>query len=612
MTDNINLQETQSRAQLDTELPFTAAQSFRLLGTMLRLYPVQNSVVQETLAKANEDFLRYFQSHATLTISCRQNTLFINDSKAPKRLLTTGLQELADWMESAGLEIIQIARTVTEDELTTFLTALLTVEKEEQPTPLGASLMHLNLPAIRCGMLATSPAMIDVELDQTLAELEQTRQVYEIAQEESATLLSVPRDNARPATWQQLQTEYETISPAERKRALIKFAEWRKNEGKHISPAIVAEIDRWMTSKIKFEEEASVFAQLIALVESRCLQLIEAAQQSEASTFLDAMRTRARHLKSSQERRIIDTFLTHIALPPTRVDEAAQDAAAPLRQQAQQIRDLLGEQQVQALLTQLKTNNSQEERLQALVNIQEIGLAAQAELLRELQMDNPWYVYRNLLNVLTKIGDEQALKPIAEKLTHADIRVRIAAIAALAQIGREQAMPYLLQALQDPSPVMRATAAANAALCPEPKILDVLLTLLTPRFPWNAQPDNVRFMACMALGQFDDHRARRALMHIVHPIPLSFFYESEAMRCSAINALEKYATHPEVMRSLHRAANDAKLQVRQTAMQVLSRRQRGGSTTNELENTKAGVWTVRTDKPVPAPEQSETVGPMMK
>jgi HEAT repeat protein len=237
---------------------------------------------------------------------------------------------------------------------------------------------------------------------------------------------------------------------------------------------------------------------------------------------------------------------------------------------------MLGEQQVQALLGKLKNATTQEERVQVILNIEELGKSAQSEVIRELVAANPWYVYRNLLNILTKIGDENTLIPIAEKLSHGDIRVRTAAITAIAHIGREQAMPYLLQALRDPSPAMRSVAASHAALCPQPKILNALLELFHVSFPWQGQPDNVRLVACISLGEFNDQRARRALMRVVVPSALSIRNESEIMRCAAINALEKQIAHDndEVLNTLRHASNDSNPQIRNTAMQVLARHQR--------------------------------------
>ena len=72
--------------------------------------------------------------------------------------------------------------------------------------------------------------------------------------------------------------------------------------------------------------------------------------------------------------------------------------------------------------------------------------------------DPRWFLVRNLVHVLGKIGDEAAFGPVATLLGHPHVRVRIEAVRALALIAPARAAPPILPLARDVEPEVRLEA----------------------------------------------------------------------------------------------------------------------------------------------------------
>lgn len=72
--------------------------------------------------------------------------------------------------------------------------------------------------------------------------------------------------------------------------------------------------------------------------------------------------------------------------------------------------------------------------------------------------DPRWFLVRNLVHVLGKIGDEAAFAPVVTLLGHSHLRVRIEAVRALALIAPARAASPILPLSQDVDPEVRLEA----------------------------------------------------------------------------------------------------------------------------------------------------------
>jgi len=73
--------------------------------------------------------------------------------------------------------------------------------------------------------------------------------------------------------------------------------------------------------------------------------------------------------------------------------------------------------------------------------------------------DSRWYVVRNIIYILGKIGDRRATDYLLKAAHHSDIRVRKEVIKALGELGSEGVVPTLRDCLNDPEAQIRTSAA---------------------------------------------------------------------------------------------------------------------------------------------------------
>jgi HEAT repeat protein len=72
--------------------------------------------------------------------------------------------------------------------------------------------------------------------------------------------------------------------------------------------------------------------------------------------------------------------------------------------------------------------------------------------------DPRWFLVRNLVHVLGKIGDEAAFGPVVTHLGHPHVRVRMEAVRALVLIAPRRAAPPILPLARDVDPEVRLEA----------------------------------------------------------------------------------------------------------------------------------------------------------
>ncbi|MEW6002406.1 MAG: HEAT repeat domain-containing protein [Nitrospirota bacterium] len=107
------------------------------------------------------------------------------------------------------------------------------------------------------------------------------------------------------------------------------------------------------------------------------------------------------------------------------------------------------------ILAELKTMNARKLVIDALVLIggKDIQMIA-----RGLN-DHRWYVVRNIIYILRKIGDKSAVEHLLKAVKHSDIRVRKEAIRALGELGRREVLLTLRECLDDPDIQVRIASA---------------------------------------------------------------------------------------------------------------------------------------------------------
>ncbi|MEW6215007.1 MAG: HEAT repeat domain-containing protein [Nitrospirota bacterium] len=73
--------------------------------------------------------------------------------------------------------------------------------------------------------------------------------------------------------------------------------------------------------------------------------------------------------------------------------------------------------------------------------------------------DHRWYVVRNIVYILRKIGDKKAIEYLLKTVKHGDTRVRKEVIRALGELGGQEALQTLSECLDDPDVQVRIASA---------------------------------------------------------------------------------------------------------------------------------------------------------
>lgn len=108
-------------------------------------------------------------------------------------------------------------------------------------------------------------------------------------------------------------------------------------------------------------------------------------------------------------------------------------------------------------LGELKTIHARKTVINALIILGRKDIPA---LSRGLD-DQRWYVVRNIIYVLRKIGDKSAVEYLLKTVRHGDVRVRKEVIKALGELGRREVVQTLRECLNDPDVQVRIASAKS-------------------------------------------------------------------------------------------------------------------------------------------------------
>ena len=118
----------------------------------------------------------------------------------------------------------------------------------------------------------------------------------------------------------------------------------------------------------------------------------------------------------------------------------------------------IGAPAVTEMLEMLTATDSRKER-SAIFNAL-LTMRVDAGFLRHLMHDQRWFVSRNAVDLAGKGARRELEDDVIEMTHHADERVKLAALHGLARMGTPKALVVLHNSMKDPSPAIRAKAAA--------------------------------------------------------------------------------------------------------------------------------------------------------
>lgn len=589
--------------------------AFRYAGVQCRLYPEQNGPVQRAAQAAVKALERAMAGSHFLMLSGDGSDVAVNGHVLTQRQVQGANRDIVSWLESGRLRAIGFLPGVTEDELVRFLQALVHNYARGEDAGLTAQMADLNLTAVSVVPKSVSSevplrtALIDFNPAFAMAVAELRLQdpgsaaspmtapmVSDRSRELLSSLLHEPAGIATPATpatapaaataaapapqidlsdasaWANLSHEINAAAVPERRSLLVVLSHWlRSREPGDTPAAMLAHLEGVLAHCLQRETDAGALRTVVVMIEHRMQVQMDAREWDGIPQYVTPVMKRLEGEEEREIRTVLSGMLDRTsAWAVSQAMLLPADAAKEGFDQMRSLFRLLEERPLRMIIDRLKTSTRMEERFRLLRILREMGQGHVGLLVRELRTENPWYVHRNMLQVLADVGTEEALGAVSEKVRYSDPRVRAMAITAAVEIARQKALPYLAQGLEDEDPDVRARAASLAASCPQPRILQLLVHLLqTTRFG-KEEPVPVQFAACTALGLFAADEAREALLQVLKPPMLSALRKkSSEVRIAAATALANYLPHPEVTEVLQWAVRERDPLISQAAVRAL-------------------------------------------
>lgn len=174
----------------------------------------------------------------------------------------------------------------------------------------------------------------------------------------------------------------------------------------------------------------------------------------------------------------------------------------------------LGKETVDAVIPRLVASDCQFARKALTTALLRLGSPAVPALLT-LLTDGNWQVVRAAASVLGEMRNRDAVKGLALTAYHADTRVRLEAIRALAEIGGREATMILLDLFRDQNKAIRRQVILWLGVTRNESALQPLLDLVMAR-DFAGKNLTLKKEALLAIGRIKDSRSLGTLIRLVN------------------------------------------------------------------------------------------------
>lgn len=215
------------------------------------------------------------------------------------------------------------------------------------------------------------------------------------------------------------------------------------------------------------------------------------------------------------------------------------------------------------LLGELKNSKARRVFCDAL---SEIGKNA-IEMFTPFMDDRRWYLVRNIVYILGRIGKEQSLPYIQKAFNHEENRVRREAIQALGLIGSPKAIGLLVRALTDNDVRIRCMAAINLGKGGKKVGLIPLLEVAQSKDFYKREPAEIKAFF-NAIGMAGSNEAVPALQQLLERKSWFSRGKTDEIRIGAANALAIIGT-PDARAILEVGKNSKEESIREACAQAL-------------------------------------------
>jgi hypothetical protein len=190
--------------------------------------------------------------------------------------------------------------------------------------------------------------------------------------------------------------------------------------------------------------------------------------------------------------------------------------------------------------------------------------------------DERWFVVRNIVYILGRIGEAECMPYLEKALSHTDSRVRREAVQAILKIGsKEMVFQHLTRKLSDGSSRIRGIAALQLARIGKEAALGPLLDIVQSKSFYGQDIQEVKLFL-QALGITGSNEAIPPLTRILTKKSLFLRIKGDSMRKTAADALGVIGTK-EAIGALSRISEIGDDVIREASLAALKRAGKGSS-----------------------------------
>jgi HEAT repeat protein len=397
-------------------------------------------------------------------------------------------------------------------------------------------------------------------IDQTVSQ--QIRRLYAMEETELAAGMLV-----------KLADNLKQESPRIRRFAAMLVKETLEGLEREYQLVAAGALEQRLIEDVEAEQDYAAFIPQVDAVAILARAYMQEGMSGRASDILDLLKEQAvgEHGKGQELVRHAKVVLEKLTGPAGMVDAQALLLDEDEEKRMSTVRALasLGPSALSPLVDLVKDRGQVDLRDRALEALKSAGPAGVEALLIELKAENPWYIHRNVLNVVADLKLTEAVDDVGLMVSHPDERIRREAVRSLARIGSKSSVTVVMNAANDPSPAVRRTAVRVLGMFGDSSVAPFLLDLINAQGPRGREEDQaVAEAACLALGDLRDSAHVPQLVDLLSKGGLFKKARPDEIRASACIALGTLGDQGTVP-VLQRATRDPSIMVRTSAEKAL-------------------------------------------
>lgn len=449
----------------DVKIAGDIIQSFLKAKKNLRLYPSNNPIYSKTVEEAYRRVSDFFNYQDRLTLQLGRNDIFFEGESVYKG---EGKDDnLALFFFRDGLREITFGKELDEEEFREFLEVLAydfdRAELEDDVVTLlwAKDFQHIKY-VVDDAVLTEDEGYEDEAVGQAKEAGshgdDYLRDVYEAAKESEQPKEAV----AMPITKEEL-------------RSLIRDMERDGEDKKEKLVNIIFDM-------IGQGEDTGEFKDMVQVLKNALEFSVRTGDLGNAVLVFKRVREFSGSLEDQERRRIIGGVFAFAGSAPVvkTLGELLDGEGGVKPEEFSEFVSFLDKSAIPAfisLLGVLENIGARKNVIEALALLGKKDLKAVAKGLK----DERWYVVRNVICALRKVGDSEAVDYLVHTGRHDDVRVRKEVLRTLGELGGQGSVQTIKDYFDDPEPSVRATAARALSLVGSDPAKKTLLDRMTDR-----------------------------------------------------------------------------------------------------------------------------------